>query len=198
MRNPLRDPPERIANTRKQLQTAMKRMQEPMRLSNLMGSPGVTETLHLELATADLVCAAKRDQYHRLFGASPKSHGAVQRQAAWIKLCRVLNALSLKNGDDWSRTALLQIPFASTYDSPSARLLKEIISCAEKRGNLLVVCKILSQVEGSRDLRVVLSLIWNPLGSSLQRSYLITASYLNDVIVVTILKTCSLRGLSLL
>ena len=151
VRNPLRDPPERIANTRKQLQTAMKRMQEPMRLSNLMGSPGVTETLHLELATADLVCAAKRDQYHRLFGASPKSHGAVQRQAAWIKLCRVLNALSLKNGDDWSRTALLQIPFASTDDSPSARLLKEILSCAEKRGNFVVVCKILSQAEGSRD-----------------------------------------------
>ena len=38
-----------------------------MRLSNLMGSPGVTDTLHLELATADLVCCSKRDQYHRLF-----------------------------------------------------------------------------------------------------------------------------------
>ena len=54
------------------------------------------------------------------------------------------------------------------------------------------------KLKGHETLRVVLSLIWNPLGSSLERSYLITASYLNNVVVVTILKTCSLRGLSLL
>jgi len=52
------------------------------------------------------------------------------------------------------------------------------------------------KLKGHETLRVVLSLIWNPLGSSLE-SYL-RASSLNDVIVVTILKTCSLRGLSLL
>ena len=158
--DPLRDPSvriplsERIADTRKHLQTAIKRMQEPLRLSNLMGSPGVTETLHLELATADLVCTAKRDQYHRLFGASPKSHGAVQRQGAWIKLCRVLNALSLKNGDDWSQTAILQLPFASTDDSrnsASGNLLMEISSCAGKRGNSKVIAKIMNQIAGSRD-----------------------------------------------
>ena len=143
---------ERIVEARKQLQTAMKRMQEPLRLSNLMGSPAVTQALHIELAAADAVYAAVNEKYCRVFGAV-RGRYDVSTLTPWIKLCRVLNALSVKeengawpqiqgnpgNPENWP-----QVAFEST--TLSAELVAELTHYAGREGNFKVVRKFLKRV----------------------------------------------------
>ena len=145
------DKSERIVEARKQLQTAMKRMQEPLRLSNLMGSPAVTQALHIELAAADAVYAAVNEKYCRVFGAV-RGRYDVSTLTPWIKLCRVLNALSIKE-EIGARSQIKaadilehssQVAFESL--TLSAELVAELTRCAGRLGNFKVFRKIFKRV----------------------------------------------------
>jgi PI-3-kinase-related kinase SMG-1 len=138
------DKSERIVEARKQLQTAMKRMQEPLRLSNLMGSPAVTQALHIELAAADAVYGAVNEKYCRVFGAVRGSYD-VSTLTPWIKLCRVLNALSIKEKiGAWPQIHWPQVAFESL--TLSAELVAELTRCAGRLGNFKVFRKIFKRV----------------------------------------------------